>query len=111
MCTGWEVLKATGQDLYWFSVEMPKKMQSDVLRRDFRDFDAYCRIAKSTWDVELNQAIRLLDICFPLPLKLKLIREHTVTSEKEADITVSMTHRSKGLEWPVVKRFRIQAGG
>ncbi|EEZ6653579.1 UvrD-helicase domain-containing protein [Escherichia coli] len=99
------------EDLYWFSVEMPKKMQSDVLRRDFRDFDAYCRIAKSTWDVELNQAIRLLDICFPLPLKLKLIREHTVTSEKEADITVSMTHRSKGLEWPVVKRFRIQAGG
>ncbi|MDY9251667.1 UvrD-helicase domain-containing protein [Escherichia coli] len=99
------------EDLYWFSVEMPKKMQSDVLRRDYRDFDAYCRIAKSTWDVELNQAIHLLDICFPLPLKLKLIREHTVTSEKEADITVSMTHRSKGLEWPVVKRFRIQAGG
>lgn len=101
----------TLEDLYWFSVEMPEKMQPDVLRRDYRDFDAYCRIAKSTWDVELNQAIRLLDICFPLPLKLKLIQEHTVTSEKEADITVSMTHRSKGLEWPVVKRFRIQAGG
>ncbi|HAP0214990.1 TPA: ATP-binding domain-containing protein, partial [Escherichia coli] len=59
-------------------------------------------IAKSTRDVEMNQAIRLLDICFPLPVKLKLLREHTVTSEKDADITVSTAHRSKGLEWPVV---------
>ncbi len=50
----------------------------------------------------MNQAIRLLDICFPLPVKLKLLREHTVTSEKDADITVSTAHRSKGLEWPVV---------
>ncbi|STE83716.1 helicase/Zfx/Zfy transcription activation region domain-containing protein [Escherichia coli] len=64
--------------------------------------DEYCRIAKSTRDVEMNQAIRLLDICFPLPVKLKLLREHTVTCEKDADITVSTAHRSKGLEWPVV---------
>ncbi len=47
----------------------------------------------------MNQAIRLLDICFPLPVKLKLLREHTVTCEKDADITVSTAHRSKGLEW------------
>ncbi len=90
------------EDLYWFSADMPEKMQSDALRRDYRDFDEYCRIAKSTRDVEMNQAIRLLDICFPLPVKLKLLREHTVTSEKDADITVSTAHRSKGLEWPVV---------
>ncbi|ENR6339674.1 ATP-binding domain-containing protein, partial [Escherichia coli] len=90
------------EDLYWFSADMPEKMQSDVLRRDYRDFDEYCRIAKSTRDVEMNQAIRLLDICFPLPVKLKLLREHTVTCEKDADITVSTAHRSKGLEWPVV---------
>ncbi len=90
------------EDLYWFSADMPEKMQSDVLRRDYRDFDEYCRIAKSTRDVEMNQAIRLLDICFPLPVKLKLLREHTVTGEKDADITVSTAHRSKGLEWPVV---------
>ncbi|VEW02422.1 DNA helicase (fragment) [Escherichia coli] len=90
------------EDLYWFSVDMPEKMQSDALLRDYCDFDEYCRIAKSTRDVEMNQAIRLLDICFPLPVKLKLLREHTVTSEKDADITVSTAHRSKGLEWPVV---------
>ncbi|OSL37113.1 putative DNA helicase [Escherichia coli TA464] len=90
------------EDLYWFSADMPEKMQSDALWRDYRDFDEYCRIAKSTRDVEMNQAIRLLDICFPLPVKLKLLREHTVTSEKDADITVSTAHRSKGLEWPVV---------
>ncbi|MDQ9243369.1 UvrD-helicase domain-containing protein [Escherichia marmotae] len=90
------------EDLYWFSADMPEKMQSDALRRDYRDFDEYCRIAKSTRDVEMNQAIRLLDICFPLPVKLKLLREHTVTCEKDADITVSTPHRSKGLEWPVV---------
>ncbi|HAX5097260.1 TPA: UvrD-helicase domain-containing protein [Escherichia coli] len=85
------------EDLYWFSADMPEKMQSDALH-----FDEYCRIAKSTRDVEMNQAIRLLDICFPLPVKLKLLREHTVTCEKDADITVSTAHRSKGLEWPVV---------
>ncbi|EDX8870362.1 UvrD-helicase domain-containing protein [Salmonella enterica] len=90
------------EDLYWFSADMPEKMQSDALRRDYRDFDEYCRIAKSTRNVEMNQAIRLLDICFPLPVKLKLLREHTVTCEKDADITVSTPHRSKGLEWPVV---------
>ncbi|EFD0578700.1 ATP-dependent helicase [Escherichia coli] len=92
----------TLEDLYWFSADMPEKMLSDALRRDYRDFDEYCRIAKSTLDVEMNQAIRLLDICFPLPVKLKLLREHTVTCEKDADITVSTAHRSKGLEWPVV---------
>ncbi|HAX5097587.1 TPA: ATP-dependent helicase, partial [Escherichia coli] len=36
------------EDLYWFSADMPEKMQSDALRRDYRDFDEYCRIAKST---------------------------------------------------------------
>lgn len=90
------------EDLYWFSADMPEKMQSPRLGRDYRDFDEYCSIAKATQDVEMNQAIRLLDDFFPLPQKLAIMRRQVVTHEKDAQVTVSTAHRSKGLEWPVV---------
>ena len=90
------------EDLYWFSADMPEKMQSPRLSRDYRDFDEYCSIAKATQDVEMNQAIRLLDDFFPLPQKLAIMRRQVVTHEKDAQVTVSTAHRSKGLEWPVV---------
>ncbi|VTP78141.1 putative recombination protein RecB [Leclercia adecarboxylata] len=50
----------------------------------------------------MNQAIRLLDDFFPLPQKLAIMRRQVVTHEKDAQVTVSTAHRSKGLEWPVV---------
>ena len=50
----------------------------------------------------MNQAIRLLDEYFPLPQKLAIMRRHVVTHEKDAQVTVSTAHRSKGLEWEVV---------
>jgi ATP-dependent exoDNAse (exonuclease V) beta subunit len=90
------------ENLYWFSADMPEKMQSPRLSRDYRDFDEYCSIAKATQDVEMNQAIRLLDDFFPLPQKLAIMRRQVVTHEKDAQVTVSTAHRSKGLEWPVV---------
>lgn len=55
------------EDLYWFSADMPERMQFPRLRQDYRDFEEYCSIAKATQDVEMNQAIRLLDEYFPLP--------------------------------------------
>lgn len=90
------------EDLYWFSADMPERMQSPRLSRDYRDFDEYCSIAKATQDVEMNQAIRLLDEYFPLPQKLAIMRRQVVTHEKDAQVTVSTAHRSKGLEWEVV---------
>jgi len=90
------------EDLYWFSADMPEKMQFPRLSRDYRDFDEYCSIAKATQDVEMNQAVRLLDDFFPLPQKLAIMRRQVVTHEKDAQVTVSTAHRSKGLEWPVV---------
>ena len=90
------------EDLYWFSADMPEKMQSPRLSRDYRDFDEYCSIAKATQDVEMNQAVRLLDDFFPLPQKLAIMRRQVVTHEKDAQVTVSTAHRSKGLEWPIV---------
>lgn len=82
--------------------DMPERMQSPRLRLDYRDFEEYCSIAKATQDVEMNQAIRLLDEYFPLPQKLAIMRRHVVTHEKDAQVTVSTAHRSKGLEWEVV---------
>ncbi|HCP5568231.1 TPA: UvrD-helicase domain-containing protein [Escherichia coli] len=90
------------EDLYWFQVDMPERMHSDRLRREYRNFEEYKYIAKSTKDVEMNQSLRLLELCFPLPKKLELLRQYTVTNEQDADITVSTAHRSKGLEWPIV---------
>ncbi|MFD1803607.1 UvrD-helicase domain-containing protein [Mixta tenebrionis] len=91
------------EDLYWFSVDMPERMQSpNRLTRDYRDFEEYCSIAKATRDAEMNQAIRLLDEFFPLPEKLAIMRGQAVTDKAAAQVTVSTAHRSKGLEWDVV---------
>lgn len=90
------------EDLYWFSVDMPERMQSPQLSRDYRNFDEFESVAKATKDPEMNQGLRLLEQYFPLPQKLQVMREHAVTDESAAQVTVSTAHRSKGLEWPVV---------
>lgn len=89
-------------DLHWFSVEMPERVRSHQLTRDYRDFSEYESIAKATGDIGMNQSIRLLEAYFPLPQKLKVLRQQAVKNESEADITVSTAHRSKGLEWDTV---------
>lgn len=89
-------------DLYWFSADMPERMHSPRLGQDYRDFEEYCSIAKATQDVEMKQVIRLLDEYFPLPQKLAIMRQQVVTHERDAQVTVSTAHRSKGLEWEVV---------
>lgn len=90
------------EDLYWFSADMPERMQSLLLAREYRNFDEFESVARATKDAEMNQDLRLLDQYFPLPQKLQVMREHAVTNESQAQVTVSTAHRSKGLEWPVV---------
>ncbi|AWO77490.1 UvrD-helicase domain-containing protein [Serratia marcescens] len=90
------------EDLYWFSADMPERMRSPTLSRAYRDFDEYESVAKASKDPEMNQGLRLLEQYFPLPQKLQVMREHAVTDEAKAQVTVSTAHRSKGLEWPVV---------
>lgn len=90
------------EDLYWFSADMPGRMHSPALSRDYRNFDEFESVAKATKDPEMNQGLRLLEQYFPLPQKLQVMREHAVTDENAAQVTVSTAHRSKGLEWAVV---------
>lgn len=90
------------EDLYWFSADMPERMQSPQLSRDYRNFEEFESVARATKDAEMNQGLRLLDLYFPLPQKLQVMREHAVTDESLAQVTVSTAHRSKGLEWPIV---------
>ncbi|MGS3274260.1 UvrD-helicase domain-containing protein [Serratia marcescens] len=90
------------EDLYWFSADVPERMQSPLLAREYRNFEEFESVARATKDVEMNQDLRLLDQYFPLPQKLQVMREHAVTDEPQAQVTVSTAHRSKGLEWPVV---------
>lgn len=81
---------------------MPERMQSSRLAREYRNFEEFESVARATRDVEMNQGLRLLEQYFPLPQKLQVMREHAVTDERQAQVTVSTAHRSKGLEWPVV---------
>ena len=90
------------EDLFWFSADMPERMHSPVLSRDYRNFEEFESVAKATKDPEMNQGLRLLEQYFPLPQKLQVMREYAVTDESTAQVTVSTAHRSKGLEWPVV---------
>ncbi|MEX3174006.1 UvrD-helicase domain-containing protein [Serratia quinivorans] len=90
------------EDLYWFSADMPERMQSPLLAREYRNFEEFESVARATKDAEMNQGLRLLDQYFPLPQKLQVMREHAVTDESQAQVTVSTAHRSKGLEWLVV---------
>lgn len=53
-------------DLYWFSIDMPERMRHDRLAREYRDYDEYLQIAEDTGDVEMKQAIFILDQFFPL---------------------------------------------
>ncbi|PHM27832.1 UvrD-helicase domain-containing protein [Xenorhabdus innexi] len=91
------------EDLYWFSVDMPQKVQQPRLTKDYKDYDEYCRIARATQDIEMMQSINLLDRYFPLPQNLEVMRNFAITNEHKADITVSTAHRSKGLEWNFVE--------
>lgn len=90
-------------DLYWFSVDMTERMRHDRLTREYRDYDEYLQVAEETDDVEMKQAIFILEQFFPLPDRLRTLREQRVTHESEADVTVCTAHRSKGLEWDRVK--------
>ncbi|GLX58986.1 hypothetical protein Pcaca02_42950 [Pectobacterium carotovorum subsp. carotovorum] len=90
------------EDLYWFSVDITERMRTPRLSREYRDFEEYKSIAKATNDVEMNQAIGLLDKYFPLPQKLQVLRRQATTNEKDAYVVVSTAHRSKGLEWDTV---------
>ncbi|HAT1685559.1 TPA: DNA helicase, partial [Klebsiella oxytoca] len=38
------------EDLFWFSADMPERMKTTVLSREYRDYDEYCRVAKATSD-------------------------------------------------------------
>lgn len=91
------------EDLYWFSVDMPQKVQQPRLMRDYKNYDEYCRIARATQDVEMMQSINLLERYFPLPQNLEIMRKFAITNESNANITVSTAHRAKGLEWEFVE--------
>ncbi|EBM3646111.1 ATP-dependent helicase [Salmonella enterica] len=90
-------------DLYWFSIDMTERMRHDRLAREYRDYDEYLQIAEDTGDVEMKQAIFILEQFFPLPDRLITLREQRVTTESDADVTVCTAHRGKGLEWDRVK--------
>ncbi|EBJ2070759.1 ATP-dependent helicase [Salmonella enterica] len=92
-------------DLYWFSVDLPERMDNDSLTQDYRDYAEYCQVAEETGDPEMKQGVYILDQFFPLQEQLKTLRHQRVENERDADVTVCTAHRSKGLEWDVVTLY------
>ncbi|HHR9069338.1 TPA: UvrD-helicase domain-containing protein [Salmonella enterica subsp. enterica serovar Birkenhead] len=92
-------------DLYWLSVDLPERMENDTLTQDYRDYAEYCQVAEETGDPEMKQALYILEQFFPFPERLKTLRQQRVENERDADVTVCTAHRSKGLEWDVVKLY------
>ena len=92
-------------DVYWFSIDMPERMQHERISQAFRDYAEYQQVAEETGDVEMKQAITILEQFFPLPDRIATLREMSVKEESQADVTVCTAHRSKGLEWDTVKLY------
>lgn len=90
------------EELNWFSGDMPERMPSPLLAREYRNFETCELVARATRDVETNQGIQLFEQYLLLPQKLQEMRECAVTNESQVQVTVSTEHRSKGLECPVV---------
>ena len=87
------------EDLYHFSKENADAVQNKKLLKDFYDYQNYLDAAEETQDPEMKRYINILTQHKDLPSKLGMLRRNTVKDESEADITVSTTHRCKGLEW------------
>ncbi|EJH8994775.1 ATP-dependent helicase [Salmonella enterica] len=92
-------------NLYWFSVDLPERMDKGSLTQDYRDYAEYCQVAEERGDPEMKQAVYILDQFFPLQERLKTLRHQRVENERDADVTVCTAHRSKGLEWDVVTLY------
>lgn len=90
------------EDVYWLALRRPDMVQSGRIRSDFRDFSHYEEVAKATKDPEMLRAIALLEAYSDIPSLIQLLHEQSVSNEQLADITVSTSHRSKGLEWLAV---------
>jgi superfamily I DNA/RNA helicase len=92
------------EDMYHFSRHRRDLVRNHRLIDGFRDFDQYKLVASETGDSEMLRTIKILErYQDDLPEKLNQLRLRTVTSEFDADVTVSTAHRCKGLEWDYVE--------
>ncbi|EHM4620411.1 ATP-dependent helicase [Salmonella enterica] len=90
-------------NLHWFSVNKKEEMKSTQLTTEYRDFQEYREIAEASGDEEMLLSVRIIDKFYPIPKKIAELQKFIVTDEKQATLTVTTAHRSKGLEWETVQ--------
>lgn len=90
-------------NLHWFSLNEKEKMSTQQLSREYKDYQEYQRIAEASGDEEMLLSKKIIDKFYPLPKKIDVMRQRTVTEEAQAAVTVTTAHRAKGLEWPIVE--------
>jgi superfamily I DNA/RNA helicase len=89
-------------DLYWFSRKNRGSVKNKKLFEEFEDYQNFVKIARESDDHEMNRAINIIERFKDIPRQIRTLRDLSTLTESEADVTLSTTHKAKGLEWQTV---------
>lgn len=93
------------EDIFWFSREERERVKNKQILNDYEDYQEFTEIARATQDNEMFRAMAIIEAYEDLPEHLAILRLNTVKDELVANVTVSTSHRAKGLEWDYVQLF------
>lgn len=91
-------------DVYYFSVGEKEKIRRKKLMVEFSSFFEYEDVADASGDLEMKRIIKMIEKHgSKLPRAVQLLRSNECKEETKAHIIIGTAHRSKGLEWDVVR--------
>ncbi len=90
-------------DVYHLSVGEKERVKRRKLLTEYKSFIEYQGAAKDTEEPEMKRIVKLIDQHgSSLVHKISVLRKNACKEEKDAVMTISTAHRSKGLEWDTV---------
>lgn len=90
-------------DVYFLSINDKKSIVRKKLIVDYKSYEIYKESAEGSNDFGMKRIIKIIkEHGDSVISKVKLLKKNSVSSEKDADLTIGTVHRSKGLEWPFV---------
>ncbi|WP_137887742.1 UvrD-helicase domain-containing protein [Pseudomonas sp. 2FE] len=92
------------EDLHALSKGRRDRVKGKKLLQEYPDYDLYKEVAEESQDPEMKRSIKIVEqYSKDLPELFAALRKCAVKDELEAALTLSTSHRSKGLEWDVVR--------
>lgn len=109
----------SGQTVYWNGgiegYQISDLEDVDALRRGSREtirnrqmfgrfgnYESFMEAAEESKDPEMKRLVRIVGENNDIPRVIAALRRNSTDDPEEADVVVSTSHRSKGLEWDVV---------